>query len=44
MVSKKKFSSPSLVIIGEVINLHKQFKWFQENAETGSIFKDIIAE
>jgi len=24
----KQFSSPSLVVVGEVVNLHKQFNWF----------------
>ena len=40
----KKFSSPSLVIIGDVVNLHEKFKWFQSNEEAGSIFKDLVAE
>ena len=36
----KKFSSPSLVIVGDVVNLYKQFKWF--NAENdGSLFKEL---
>ncbi|MFP5042473.1 uroporphyrinogen-III C-methyltransferase [Parasediminibacterium sp. JCM 36343] len=36
----REFSSPSLVIVGEVINLHHQFKWF-EGEESGSIFKEL---
>lgn len=36
----KQFSSPSLVIIGDVINLYKQFKWF-ETTDTGSVFNEI---
>jgi uroporphyrin-III C-methyltransferase len=40
----KTFSSPSLVIVGDVAALHSQFHWFQSNEEAGSIFKDIIAE
>ena len=37
---EKQFSSPSLVIVGNVIKLHKQFKWFiGENS--GSLFKEL---
>lgn len=35
--SSKQFSSPSLVIVGEVVNLHQQFKWFT-GSEEGSVF------
>ena len=37
----KQFSSPSLVIVGDVVNLHKQFDWFKNNQETGSIFNEL---
>lgn len=37
----KKFSSPSLVIVGDVVNLHSQFNWFANNQEAGSIFNEI---
>ena len=36
----KQFSSPSLVIVGNVIKLHEQFKWFiGENS--GSLFNEL---
>ena len=36
----KNFSSPSLVIIGKVVNLHQQFKWLS-NGEEGSVFNEL---
>jgi uroporphyrin-III C-methyltransferase len=36
----KDFSSPSLVIIGDVVKLHQQFNWFTA-AETGSVFQEL---
>jgi uroporphyrin-III C-methyltransferase len=37
----RQFSSPSLVIVGEVVKLHAGFKWFDVN-ETGSVFNELI--
>lgn len=37
----KKFSSPSIVLVGEVVNLHHQFNWFGNNNEAGSVFKAL---
>ncbi len=39
-----KFSSPSLVIVGDVVNLHEKFKWFRSNEDAGSIFKDLVGD
>jgi uroporphyrin-III C-methyltransferase len=36
----KNFSSPSLVIIGKVVNLYQQFNWFK-GGETGSVFTEL---
>ncbi len=36
-----KFSSPSLVVVGEVVSLHHQFNWFKHEDDTGSIFKEL---
>ncbi len=37
----KQFSSPSLVIVGDVVTLHKQFNWFGSNQPTGSVFNEL---
>lgn len=36
----KTFSSPSIVIIGNVVKLHEKFQWFQTEG-TGSIFQQL---
>ncbi len=36
----RNFSSPSLVIVGEVVKLHESFKWF-DSKEAGSVFRDL---
>lgn len=35
------FASPSIVIVGNVVQLHQQFKWFKTTEEKGSIFKEL---
>lgn len=37
----KSFQSPSLVIIGNVAELHQQFNWFQSAEEAGSVFREL---
>lgn len=36
----KEFSSPSLVIVGKVVNLYEQFKWFKSEKE-GTVFSEL---
>jgi uroporphyrin-III C-methyltransferase len=36
----RAFSSPSLVIIGDVVKLHDQFSWFKSTG-TGTVFQDL---
>jgi len=38
-----KFSSPSLVIVGDVVSLHEKFNWFENRNNAGSVFKDLSA-
>ncbi|MGZ8523943.1 MAG: uroporphyrinogen-III C-methyltransferase [Chitinophagaceae bacterium] len=39
--ANKKFSSPSLVIVGEVVTLHKEFSWFVAEKD-GSVFNELV--
>jgi uroporphyrin-III C-methyltransferase len=36
----RQFGSPSLIIIGEVVALHRRFNWFTESKE-GSVFQEL---
>lgn len=38
----KSFSSPSLVIIGDVVDLYKKFQWFNTAEKNGSVFPELI--
>jgi uroporphyrin-III C-methyltransferase len=40
----RQFSSPSLIIIGEVVNLHRSFNWHNNTEETGSIFRELVTK
>jgi uroporphyrin-III C-methyltransferase len=40
--AQKKFSSPSLIIIGNVVKLQEAFNWFAGNA-TGSVFNELVS-
>ena len=39
--ANKKFSSPSLVIVGDVVMLHNDYKWFAAGKE-GSVFNQLV--
>lgn len=39
--ANKKFSSPSLVIVGDVVMLHNDYKWFAAGRE-GSVFNQLV--
>lgn len=36
-----KFSSPSMVIIGDIIHLHELYNWYNSSDETGSVFPQL---
>ena len=37
----RKFSSPALLIVGKVVQLHASFNWFP-NVEVGTVFRQLI--
>ena len=39
--AEKNLSSPSLIIVGKVVTLYEQFKWFK-NGKQGSVFTELF--
>lgn len=37
----KNFASPSLVVIGRVVNLHEEFSWLENAEQEGLYFKSV---
>ncbi len=40
----RSFISPSLIIIGEVVSLHENFKWLQNNSSSENYFKPMTSQ
>lgn len=40
-LGNKDFVSPSLVVIGKVVNLHEEFSWLKEPIQEGIYFKSV---
>ncbi|MEY8758331.1 uroporphyrinogen-III C-methyltransferase [Chryseobacterium tongliaoense] len=38
----KTFASPSLVVVGKVVNLHEEFSWLDNAEQEGLYFKSIV--
>ena len=40
-----EYSSPSLVIIGDVVSLYEKFRWFNEDTlQPGSVFPELVVQ
>lgn len=42
--ANRKLASPSLLIIGRVVNLHKQYKWLNNGASTEEYFEPVVPQ
>jgi uroporphyrin-III C-methyltransferase len=40
----RKLASPSLLIIGRVVNLHKQYKWLNNGSNTEEYFEPVVPQ
>lgn len=40
-LGNKNFASPSLVVIGKVVNLHDEFSWLENTEQEGLYFKSV---
>ncbi|MBT2619385.1 uroporphyrinogen-III C-methyltransferase [Chryseobacterium sp. ISL-6] len=40
--SNKTFASPSLVVIGKIVNLHEEFSWLKNTEKEGLYFKSVV--
>ncbi|MGZ3846787.1 MAG: uroporphyrinogen-III C-methyltransferase [Flavisolibacter sp.] len=42
--ANRKLASPSLLIIGRVVNLHKQYKWLNNGSSTEEYFEPVLPQ
>jgi hypothetical protein len=40
----RKLASPSLLIIGRVVNLHKRYKWLKNGLNTEEYFEPVVPQ